>query len=541
MIIENGEIVYNNDNRVKRISRNNFEVYYVGFIFISGLKNGEESIDSILIDIRAGKSINFSSIYGNYFLFIIDKLENKKIIFIDNSGVFKLYKYKNSFSTSFIELIDFYKELSSDDLQEESILQIFQFGFTYFEDTIIKSIKKLDADNYYIIDKQIIEKRKPQNTITDIPKITFETFFKDLIYALSENNVVQDLTGGIDSRLILSYFYKERFNCEYSISGLNNNKDVHIAQNLSEKLGLDFYKSIHTTENFNDKTLLDVLLITDGQIDIVEFHRNYQLQNERLKRNIDLYISGAGGELYKDFWWLHEFPFYNRKRTDLEKLYQLRILNTNYSDKIFSSNIKDKSLQLKENFFIKFKKLLLDSNTKSLDNIYYNFKMKTNVGTYISASNYFFKSYAPLLECELVKIGFNLRRRDRFFNNFHRKLISENSYKIAEYRTTEGTTVSSLFFYKVVDLFSYTLNKLKRFIKLLLRKYLHKTYLQENPTNSKVYYFAKESNLFKESFNKLKDLNIIAPNISTNDISNWEIGKILTLGLLIKRMDKRNS
>ncbi|NOZ45341.1 MAG: hypothetical protein GXO79_01015 [Chlorobi bacterium] len=163
--------------------------------------------------------------------------------------------------------------------------------------------------------------------------------------------------------------------------------------------------------------------------------------------------------------------------------------------------------------------------------------MKTNAGIYITTANNYFISYAPLLELELIKIGYSLNRSKRFFNNYHRKLISKNYYKISRIRTTEGITSSSSIFYIISDIVYYIIDKVKRLLKQILRKVLNKTFLQETPTDISVYTIWKTSELFRRNVKFLKELNILNPKMNVEKIPNKLVGKILTLGFLIERIE----
>src|SRR5207245_6966712 len=107
-----------------------------------------------------------------------------------------------------------------------------------------------------------------------------------------------DLTGGIDSRLlavVLNYFGL-RF--EVAASGVPGNSDVQIARAVAEALGKDFHLTTHDAAGSDWNELF---VISDGLFDLGKTGRPIQLQKDRVKRGITLALSGAGGELYKDF------------------------------------------------------------------------------------------------------------------------------------------------------------------------------------------------------------------------------------------------
>ncbi len=541
MIIQEGKVLSDKDSKVNKISTKTSDVYFKGLIFTSGKKCGPESIDFIVNTLLEKENPNFNDIFGNYFICVVDRENHSQHIFIDNSGIFKAYKYKNCISTSFLELVDFFQEITLDKLKPSSIVEFFQFGFPYFENTLIEDIKRIGGNELYAFqDGRLMVKSKNIREISNPGEITMKDFFADLSYAVQDKMMSLDLTGGFDSRLILSFFVKERASFEIAISGKANHTDVLIPRIIAKKINRNFFPAYHETNKLSAAELKDIFNSTDSQIDIIEYHRNHQLNYNRLSRNIDLQISGVGGELYKDFWWLQDFPFYKRKKTNLEKLYKYRIQSISFPHEIIGNRLKSYSLNLKQNTLQKLKFYVQKINTQSYDNIYYQYKMKTNAGVYISCANNYFLSYAPLLEPELVRIGYGLKRSQRFFNRFHRKMITQNCPEISTVRTTEGVTSSSSPFFLITDIIFYIIDKSKRALKQILRKILNKTYFQDSATNQNIYSLGKASEVFEKYVELLKSMDYLNSEIELAQIPDKMVGKILTLGLLIERLQKKS-
>ncbi|MCK9404729.1 MAG: hypothetical protein M0Q26_15150 [Chitinophagaceae bacterium] len=541
MVIKEGQIVSDTDGKINRMSTPDFDVYYKGLLFVSGKRTGQQSIEYILTKLQKTGEFNFLKFFGFFFIYIVERKTGKQYVFTDNSGIFKAYCYNGCISTSFLELLDYSGELTIDNLDYRSISEFFHFGFTYFDNTLLTDIKRIDGDDFFIMENGVnLRKRKGIGTIDQASGIKVEDFFVDLIYAVEGKEVSLDITGGFDSRLILSFFIKAKSAFELAISGLAHNSDIRISKKNAAKIGKEFFPYFHSGKQLSIDEFCDIFSKTDSQLDIVDFNRNHRFNMERLSRGVEIQISGAGGELYKDFWWLQDFPFYNRKKTRLRNLYKLRIESTSFPHFLLGEKLMEYSLKLRETTILKLKSLLLKRNTESYDNIYFNYKMKTNAGVYISVTNNYFFSYAPLLEMELIRIGFNLKRKERFFNNFHRKLISGNCPDISTIETTEGTTASSSYADIIIDIFGYVIDKIKRLLKQLARKILKKTYFQESPTDNQVYEYVRNNPSFLRYVDLLKDHDILAFNVNINKLPELFIGRILTIGLLIERINNRN-
>jgi hypothetical protein len=539
MIIQDGKIISDKDSKIINIKTEDYSVYYKGLIFVAGKKCGEESIQYIIESLLLHDNLRFDKIFGNYFIYFINYKNNEQFIFTDNSGMLKAYKYKNCISTSFLELIDYFDDITIDNLDYDSVTEFFHFGFTYFNSTLIKGIERISANDFYTYkDKFTQHKEKKLTPISSPPQIKIENYFSDLIYAVEEKKISVDITGGFDSRLILSFFSKKKAEFELAISGQFNNRDINLGRKIASKVKRNFYPTFHSSEHTTIDELHQIFAMSDSQIDIVEYHRNNQFNQDRQSRGMEIQISGNGGELYKDFWWLQDFPFYNKAKTNLEKLYNYRIEALAFPHAMLGKKLTKNSLALKERTITKLKSYVLDTNTQSYDNIYYNYKMKADAGIYISIANNYFTSYAPLLELELVKVGYSLKRKERFFNSFHKKWISKNCPEISRIKTTEGSTSSSSVIINIFDIFFYFVDKLKRLSKQILRKTLNKTYLQETPTDNHIYNFWQSHDFFKNSIKSLKEHEILADNIDCEKIPQRFIGKIITLSLLIEKLNK---
>lgn len=538
MLIKEGHIINNNDSAIEQFSNDQYEIYYKGLVFVSGKKQGDESIEYIINNIIKSNTPTFSPIFGNYFIYLVDKASNTQYFFTDNSGIFKCFKYKDYISTSFLELIDHVQNFTINDLNADGIIEFFRYGFPYFNQTLLKGIERIDGKYYYKTTNKKTEKLgKGLSQINEAGDIDIKQFFNDLIYATSNKNTSLDLTGGFDSRLILSFFSKAKSKFELAISGLKNNADIKIANKIVAKNNNAFYPTYHTVSEKSIHDLESIFKLSDGQIDVIDYHRNHQLNSDRKKRNIELQISGVGGELYKDFWWLQDFPFYNKRKADIEKLYKLRIESSKIPNKTFGEQLRKQAEQLKAKTIEKLAAFKLDTNTKTYDNIYFNYKMKTNAGVYISLANNYFVSYAPLLEIELVKMAFQLKRSTRFYNNFHRKIISENAPELSKIRTSEGISCSNSIIYKTTDFAFYVADKVQRLVKQMLRKAFNKTYLQDSPNDNKIYSVCKKSQLFADNLKLLQKHKLISSSVKSENIPNRMVGKIITLGLLIQKLE----
>jgi hypothetical protein len=501
------------------------------------MKSGITSIKKILAEIKKNKINNIHNIKGNYFIFIIDKSTDYKYFFVDNSGIFTAFIHKNVISTSLLELAR-YLNFDSSKLNFNAIVEFLHFGFTYFDQTFFETIRRINKNEIIVythnneqttVDKELEEINQP--TALDILD-----FFQGLYETIKEKKISLDLTGGADTRLIVSLLNYLETDFELAVSGTEGHKDIDIARDISKILKKSFFVSYHNIEDITGDSLRNLFYLTDAQTDILNYHRKYQLILHRKERGFDMQITGVGGELYKDFWWLQDFPFYNKKNAAIEKLYHLRIEPVIYPHHHLGYKTKAISLELKDNTIKQLSRYKLGTNTQTYDNIYYNYKMHAHSGAFVTTASQLINTYAPLAESDLVRTGFALKRRNRFFNNFHREIISTYCPMIAKIKTTEGVTCSYRKIDKLKDFTSYVSDKQKRLTKQILRKFLKRTYLQATPTDRGIYKKVANLDIFKNQIEILKEHDIIHKDLKIEEIKDDYIGKFLVIGLLLKEL-----
>jgi len=525
------EIILLDDRNVNlmNLKTRNFQVFYNGFIFTPGFLNGPESIIELLKDIHSLDEIDFNNIFGNYFILISDLNENISCVFTDNSGIYKGYTSNNNLiSNSFLQLCEVNKGKLS--LNKIGLNEFLHFGFTYFQNTVYNEIRRIHPMEYLLLENKSISIKKKEVNYNKPNESDFDAFFQNVKKAIGSEKTSIDLTGGTDSRLILSYMWSNNLKFETAVSGIEGNTDIKISNLISKKLNISNNVLIHKIDEFNP---LEILKYTDGQIDLLNFHRKHSLNIERKKRSITMHLSGSGGELYKDFWWLQDFPFYNKKNANLNRLYLSRIEPIKFPHRILSQDYKEYSLNTREKTINELKNYKKETNTQTYDSIYYNYKMMTNAGINITSNNQYFKSYAPLLELHNYNFGFNLKRKQRFFNYFHRKKISQLCPEISNLKTTENVTCSNNPLHISMDILTYFYDKFLRVLKFIIRKIFKKTFFQERNIDSTISSFLSKNNLLLDSIETLRNHRILNEKVDSNQIPPRLQGRIITLGLLL--------
>ncbi len=525
-----------NSKKIKSLKYKHFKVKYLGLPIL--LK--EKSIDKTLIACCNSllnnniKSIA-SQVLGIYFILIEDELQKKQYIFTDNIGIMKLFYTDNFISDSFY-LLKQKEKMGIKNIDKRGFIEFIRFGTVFNNKTYFEKIKVFDKNKILIIDENnhysFINKNKIKFRKNNY---SFESFFRIYSQSIKNHKISIDITGGIDSRLLATIFDYNNVQFIGFVSTNKNSKEYRIGKKITNMLKIKYYIHEHNIDKL-EKKLKDSLIFSDGVYDIVKATRSIQVCELLEKKNINLSISGVGGELYKEFLYLQEFPFLFGKKININKLYELRFEAINASDNIFNDQYKKINRKLKMSIINDLYKYKKDNKIKTIDSIWYLFKIPSING--FNTSNIIKNYYniaIPLLEIPLFSIAYNLPIIEKLFDRFHRKKTTFYNKKIARIITTQDISVSNEKTYLIFDLLLSILNKIKRLIRLFLRKTIGKVYFLDSPFHKDLYKELRKLQITKDCIEYFKRNNILSKNVTIENINNKYIGNLLTVYMLLKK------
>lgn len=463
--------------------------YYVnGFIFTSGKKAGAETINWLNECLRESDEIPFDSLMGAFSLFIVFP-DGRITAFTDNSGQHAIYIHDKAISDSLLDLIDY---LTTDErlnlkFSSEALAESYSLGRVFCGKTLIQGITLSDSfQQYTVANGMLSEGKKPIiNIDCGAPDFSPDVFFTDLAYALTGFPVSVALTGGYDSRMVYA-FLRNRRKVTPSLSGdCMTEPDIvtakKVAQSVDDRLNL-----IETKKPDISAALLQRIFNgNDGECDLVSpsTYRLSQFYEKLSAQGFCVHITGDGGVLHKDWEWMQDLPFYNKKHTNMERFYHQRLAylkNTSYA----GPSIKNEIAGMKGKILAYIEQYRRESNTKSYDMLYYYVNGRRECQYNIQPSGVI--QYAPLLEKRFVAYSYVLPRRKRFFYNNMRRLTTMQNETIAKIPTCYGTTASSEAICIIRDIFMQCIDYFKKFIRMIGRKYLKKNLFVSAVTTWKV-------------------------------------------------------
>jgi len=128
---------------------------------------------------------------------------------------------------------------------------------------------------------------------------SFETF------APAASRVLPDLTGGLDSRLVVGILHALGRNFDVTVTGEKEHPDVRVARRLADRLGL---KLVHeppargADAQGDMARVLDAAARVDGEYDAIEYAAIAAI-HEPHSQQYGMSVNGSGGEVFRNYWW----------------------------------------------------------------------------------------------------------------------------------------------------------------------------------------------------------------------------------------------
>jgi len=539
MLIRNGMVTDLKESE-HALVLDEYSAYWTGLPYWPGTPPGEPSVRRLLARVAEVGVLDASpELCGRYFLALVNQRTGKCHALVDGGGMSFGFWAKDAVSTSFLDLARLLG-LGRADMDPDAIVEFLNASMVFFGRTLFPQIRRISWDQVvtFSAEGEVEVLRKPADDIGAPPHTDFVTHFAEIAADFCHERCSLDLTGGVDSRFVGSLLAHFGLDFEVTVSGAEDHPDVVISRQLAAILGREHHWTPHTVETLEDD--LPILFrLSDGMQDILKLHRLWQHNQRRNARGATVAINGDAGNFYKDFLWMQDFPFYNRKRPNLARLYDFRILPIPFPENALAPDYRPASHNLRSRVVAGLEDYVDSTNSRTYDKISYYVKTQGGTGRTFTLSS-IVPYYVPLIEPDMVRTGFHLPRRVRFFNRFQRKLISRYYPALATVPTTENNaSLSSNTLHQLKDLGRFARNRFTRLVKKAMQRAVGKTYFQMRNANHPDFLpTIMRSSTVHELVGDLRDVGILTEDAEVGRIGPGHIGKVLTLGFLVRYLDR---
>jgi len=521
-----------------------YKIYWRGLIYSSGVSSGLPCITKLAADLHnRNLSQLAAALRGSYLLLVHDKLSGTCYVCVDNSGLYHAFYSSVGISTSFLGLASF-QGLGQNDLDPKTVVELFHFGYISFDRTLFSAIRKLEPEQIACISPDsgmsFIPKSLP--SLGSPPKCSFEDLICDFTSCIAAERVSVDLTGGMDTRFLVILLHYFGLDFEVAVRGNENDLDVKIATEVAAVLVKQLHVCCPSIDSFEIE-MPNVLDICDGLLDVVRSYGSLQLQYERVERGITLMLSSGGGELFRDHFWMQDFPFYSRRKANLKRLCDFRLLPTEPDHSYLAGEYRESSRGYRERFLHDLSQFEVAGNTQTYDRIIYRVRYREFIGRFVTNNTHVLQCYTPFMERDAVMYGYRLPRSARFFDYYFRKTATKYLPRAARIPTTRGyVTLSSEVTSLATDAYKYCNDKVGRIARRLGQRYFKRRYasagkLDEPLGHPQLFPMLRRSEIVALAIVRLKDAGILQSALKIEDIENRYLGTVLTLGLVMDRLD----
>jgi len=413
----------------------------------------------------------YSKFTGHYNLIYFDKIRKKNIILTDREGLQSGFTYDESGKRVYSSNLILLAALVEAEIDFESVRDFVHIGTTINGRTIFAGIRQMDsATMYEENDDGWATKRLWE---IKVEELNYNYSDREIINELSnrlmahlnfigklkESEVCTDLSGGTDSRTILSFLLKIKNKVDINVAGPADHEDVIIHKKIAELLKLHslWYQDPIEDYNISHKRLLEAIEIADATRNPISLMPALPFFNQRGKK-YSILLGGNGGPLFKDHYWLFEFNRINRRREpNWRRIANLSTIDYPWQDSIFKTGGKEGKRLAK--LYESHSQRIQGTNNQKLDYVYFDLKMKAYHSPQFTTCNQFFNVYHPFCDGRLVELSMNIKPYIRKGANLQFAMIYNNSKKLAWILTNNGCpavpSIGKFFYLKAYVLLRY--------------------------------------------------------------------------------------
>lgn len=247
-----------------------------------------------------------------------------------------------------------------------------------------------------------------------------------------------DLTGGYDSRAVVSACAAAGVRMATIVSGPPDSADVSISRGLAEIADLPH---IHCTNSAETSigSLRAALPLTDGEYDLVEYSR-IQRTHELYSPEYSATINGSFGELARGYWWELLFP----RLGACEPLNSQMLAARRYAAEPFDASVfrRAESMDFVAHFACVIgqtnRELLHAPNTLQMDTCYLLMRMQRWHGRIASSTNRIWPCISPFMFRTVLEVMLRTRAGDRRRSLLIRRMLAEFQPRWADFPLEHG-------------------------------------------------------------------------------------------------------
>jgi hypothetical protein len=420
--------------------------------FIYHSIRGYEALVRLAARLVQGGSVvtEYRYFHGPYTLVVVDKVLNRLYVATDREGLQYCFTHSTAGRLTLSSNQLLLAAISNSALNPAAIRQFIHIGYCLKGETLFKNIERVEAattltrqeGNWrsHRLWKIHVQTPSLPDTFSQIVERTSAMLERavSVAGAVEPGRLLTELTGGTDSRTILSFLLGLQPRLTVTATGAADHIDIVRSRKIAERLNLNhFWDQLYTCPELKPPIMNEAIEIADGNINPLRLLQMLTYLKERSRRFV-MVFGGNGGPLFKDHYWLFEF---NRtglaREPNWQRVANLSLVNYVIQDDFFVG-FSHGILQELAGMFLEHSRNARGTNNQKLDYVYFDLKCPTFMGAWISFNNRFNDIYHPLLEADIVQYVINIDPSVRKYNILQFSMIHRNNRKLAWMLTDTG-------------------------------------------------------------------------------------------------------
>lgn len=325
--------------------------------------------------------------------------------------------------------------LGEDELDPIGCQELLLTGILYEDRTPWRSVRRLDPDTIFEIARDGLTSR-PAGRLT-LPE-TGDLSGQEAIEACADGlrrmarrlrndeGLIADLTGGWDSRLLISALLDQGVKFSTTVTGSSDSADVRIAESIAREFGFDHVTippmAAPTFDELEESTRL-----SEGEVNPVAYSRILRVHRQLMERG-SMSLNGSFGEVARGYWWEILSPGPSAVRAVPARLIaERRYAATAPSFDLFRSADR---IDPTDHFTAILERVDADANPNAtqglrLDRTYLRMRMRSWQGRIATTTDRIWPCLSPLIFPEVLEPLLRTRPLDRAHDRLVRRLLVE--------------------------------------------------------------------------------------------------------------------
>ena len=249
--------------------------------------------------------------------------------------------------------------------------------------------------------------------------------------------IVSDLTGGYDSRALLSGLLSAGVDFETTVSGPASSPDVVVSTQIAQAFNIRHSHRVASEPGLADLT--QALKWTDGEYDVFDYARIAAVHTQ-LSARYQISLNGSFGELARGYWWELIWPnVTERAPLSGELLSRKRFAAVPYDSRIFSAagqvdlsgllaGVLDRTVAELKHF----------PKSSQMDAMYYHQRMDHWQGRIVSTTNQIWPCLSPFSFPQILMPILQTQANARIRSKLVRALLERHQPKLARIPLEHG-------------------------------------------------------------------------------------------------------